>query len=183
MRILTLSSSSELREVLAAEHGSRKPAILPPASAPLPLHSHPDHPAHTPLPQLSPPFVAEGVPDLVLKHPRIFEYKSESEDSPYLVKGRARIQVNRVTQGLMPAWKGAVQGRGHITESMFLGWLRDGALSRGGAKTQGTQGVVSCIAQGCYVLPFPCLTRCTFYLVSAPIPAPIAAPIPFPHLV
>lgn len=162
MRILTLSSSSELREVLAAEHGSRKPAILPPASAPLPLHSHPDHPAHTPLPQLSPPFVAEGVPDLVLKHPRIFEYKSESEDSPYLVKGRARIQVNRVTQGLMPAWKGAVQGRGHITESMFLGWLRDGVSAGGALRHKGRRGwlvalrrdAMSCLSHASPAAPF-----------------------------
>lgn len=33
-----------------------------------------------------------SVADLLLKHPRIFEYKVE-EGKPYLVKGKARIQV------------------------------------------------------------------------------------------
>lgn len=42
---------------------------------------------------------AEGVPDLVLKHPRIFEYKLESPDAQYLVKGRARIQVDVLPLG------------------------------------------------------------------------------------
>lgn len=42
----------------------------------------------------------ESIPDLVLKHPRIFEYKvSQNEDEPYLVKGRARIQVDVLPLG------------------------------------------------------------------------------------
>jgi len=41
----------------------------------------------------------EGIPDLVLKHPRIFEYKLESSDAAYLVKGRARIQVDVLPAG------------------------------------------------------------------------------------
>lgn len=41
----------------------------------------------------------ESIPDLLLKHPRIFEYKLESEDAPYLVKGRARIQVDVLPVG------------------------------------------------------------------------------------
>ncbi len=36
---------------------------------------------------------AGAIPNLVLQHPRIFEYRWEDEDCPYLVKGRARIQV------------------------------------------------------------------------------------------
>ncbi|PNW71373.1 hypothetical protein CHLRE_16g651550v5 [Chlamydomonas reinhardtii] len=39
-----------------------------------------------------------GIPDLVLKHPRIFEYKL-SADGSELVKGRARIQVDVVPVG------------------------------------------------------------------------------------
>lgn len=41
----------------------------------------------------------ESIPDLVLKHPRIFEYKLESPDAAYLVKGRARIQVDVLPMG------------------------------------------------------------------------------------
>ncbi|KXZ54172.1 hypothetical protein GPECTOR_5g269 [Gonium pectorale] len=40
-----------------------------------------------------------GVPDLVLKHPRIFEYKL-TPDGKALAKGRARIQVDVVPAGL-----------------------------------------------------------------------------------
>ncbi|GFH22558.1 mitochondrial transcription termination factor, partial [Haematococcus lacustris] len=36
----------------------------------------------------------ESIPDLVLKHPRIFEYRLESSDASSLCKGRARIQVD-----------------------------------------------------------------------------------------
>ncbi|KAG2485315.1 hypothetical protein HYH03_015988 [Edaphochlamys debaryana] len=39
-----------------------------------------------------------GIPDLVLKHPRIFEYKL-SEDGAHLHKGKARIQVDVVPAG------------------------------------------------------------------------------------
>jgi hypothetical protein len=35
-----------------------------------------------------------SIPDLLLKHPRIFEYKVEAGQS-YLTKGKARIQVNK----------------------------------------------------------------------------------------
>ncbi|KAJ9517132.1 hypothetical protein QJQ45_009114 [Haematococcus lacustris] len=35
----------------------------------------------------------ESIPDLVLKHPRIFEYRLESSDASSLCKGRARIQI------------------------------------------------------------------------------------------
>lgn len=42
---------------------------------------------------------AESIPDLVLKHPRIFEYRLESEDAQYLTKGRARIQVDVLPAG------------------------------------------------------------------------------------
>eukprot|EP00199_Chlamydomonas_sp_CCMP681_P006440 CAMPEP_0119106548 /NCGR_PEP_ID=MMETSP1180-20130426/4640_1 /TAXON_ID=3052 ORGANISM="Chlamydomonas cf sp, Strain CCMP681" /NCGR_SAMPLE_ID=MMETSP1180 /ASSEMBLY_ACC=CAM_ASM_000741 /LENGTH=218 /DNA_ID=CAMNT_0007091911 /DNA_START=90 /DNA_END=746 /DNA_ORIENTATION=+ len=40
---------------------------------------------------------ASAVPDLVLKHPRLFEYKAEMEEAVYLSKGRARIQVDVIT--------------------------------------------------------------------------------------
>jgi hypothetical protein len=36
----------------------------------------------------------EGIADLVLQHPRIFEYKVD-ETATYLTKGRARIQVRQ----------------------------------------------------------------------------------------
>lgn len=47
-------------------------------------------------PRILPLPAAESVPDLVLKHPRIFEYKVESADATYICKGRARIQVRPV---------------------------------------------------------------------------------------
>jgi hypothetical protein len=54
----------------------------------------------------------ESIPDLVLKHPRIFEYKLESQDASYLVKGRARIQVrsSKGCQGQQAVWS-AAEGR------------------------------------------------------------------------
>ena len=39
------------------------------------------------------PFPEGSVADILLKHPRIFEYIAE-EGQPYLVKGKARIQVS-----------------------------------------------------------------------------------------
>jgi len=45
---------------------------------------------------------AGGVPDILLKHPRIFEYVTEA-GKPYLVKGRARIQVDCLPLGDKPA--------------------------------------------------------------------------------
>lgn len=47
---------------------------------------------------------ADAIPDIVLKHPRIFEYKVQP-DGQALVKGKARIQV-----GL-----GCMEGRPHIS--------------------------------------------------------------------
>lgn len=41
-----------------------------------------------------------SIPDLVLKHPRIFEYKL-TEDGKALAKGKARIQVDVVPMGLL----------------------------------------------------------------------------------
>lgn len=41
---------------------------------------------------------ATGVPDLVLKHPRMFEYRL-TEDGKSLHKGKARIQVDVVPVG------------------------------------------------------------------------------------
>ncbi|KAG1672610.1 hypothetical protein FOA52_002090 [Chlamydomonas sp. UWO 241] len=45
---------------------------------------------------------AGGVPDLLLKHPRMFEYIPEGS-APYLVKGKARIQVDVLPLGGAPA--------------------------------------------------------------------------------
>lgn len=48
-----------------------------------------------------------SIPDLVLKHPRIFEYKVTA-DGKDLAKGKARIQVRALTQGAPPcvSWHG-----------------------------------------------------------------------------
>jgi hypothetical protein len=42
---------------------------------------------------------AESVADILLKHPRIFEYIAD-EGQPFLVKGKARIQVSSQDSGI-----------------------------------------------------------------------------------
>ena len=95
----------------------------------------------------------ECVPDLLLAHPRVFEYRVSADESAAAVsKGAARIQVDAVPEAVMAAARGAGGGgkRGAAQAAVAMA-----TVAAGGGAGERPSIVVNSFREGASFLASP----------------------------